>query len=85
MALYHVYAYREMRLCFPAIEADSPEEAADLARDLPISEASGPPEDCDGDTSACHVGMDASNHRWLVEFWEGDVEVTDSKSPTDER
>lgn len=54
---YHVHIYREMRLYFPGIEADSSEAAAELARNLPTADAAYT-EDCDGRTLAALVDLD---------------------------
>jgi hypothetical protein len=46
---YNVHIYREMRLYFPNIEADTPEAAAAIARDKPDDDADSINE-CNGDT-----------------------------------
>ena len=48
MTLYNVHIYREVRLMFENIEADTPEAAASIARDGLTSDADDI-EDCDGD------------------------------------
>ena len=47
MTLYNVHIYREMRLRFDAIEAESPEAAAAIARERTAEEAAQVAE-CDG-------------------------------------
>jgi hypothetical protein len=49
MATYNVHIYREMRLVFGGIEADTPEAAAAIARDKPDDDADSINE-CNGDT-----------------------------------
>ena len=39
MTIYNVHLYREMRLTFEAIEADTPDAATAIARDKPSSDA----------------------------------------------
>jgi hypothetical protein len=56
MTLYNVHIYREMRLYFPGIEADEPEQAAKTAADMPTGEAEYT-EDCDGDNFAALVDV----------------------------
>src|SRR5262245_50695858 len=46
---YNVHIYREMRLVFGGIEADTHEAAASIARDKPTEHADDI-ADCDGDT-----------------------------------
>lgn len=48
MTKYIVHIYREMRLSYTDIEADTPEDAAVAAADKPTSDADNI-EDCDGD------------------------------------
>jgi len=47
MTQYIVHIYREMRLIYEGIEAESPEAAAAIARDKPTDDADGL-EDCNG-------------------------------------
>jgi len=56
MTTYNVHIYREMRLMFEGIEADSPEAAASIARDKPASDADSI-DDCDGETFAALVDL----------------------------
>ncbi len=56
MTLYHVHIFREMRLYFPSIEADSPEAAAQAAAGRPTDEAAYS-EDCDGENLAALVDV----------------------------
>ena len=51
MTLYNVHIYREMRLLFTEIEAESPETAAAIAGDKLTSEAA-EIDECDGRTFA---------------------------------
>jgi hypothetical protein len=48
MTLYTVHLYREMRLTFERVEADTPEAAAAIARDR-LTEDADDIEDCDGE------------------------------------
>ena len=48
MTLYNVHIYREMRLLFGGIDAETPEAAALIARDKPTEEADSV-NDCNGD------------------------------------
>jgi hypothetical protein len=54
MTRYNVHIYREMKLRFDGIEADSSEAAANIARDR-LTEDADDIEPCDGDTSAALV------------------------------
>jgi hypothetical protein len=54
MTLFNVHIYREMRLRFDGIEADSPEAAAAIARQRTADDAS-IVEECDGITLAALV------------------------------
>jgi hypothetical protein len=56
MTLYNVHINREMRLTFERIEADTPEAAAQIARERP-SEDADDFEDCDGETFAALVDV----------------------------
>jgi hypothetical protein len=56
MMTYNVHIYREMRLVFGGIEADSPEAAASIARDKPTEHADDI-ADCDGETFAALVDV----------------------------
>jgi hypothetical protein len=68
MTTYTVHIYREMRLVFEGIEADSLEAAAAIARDMPTGDA----DDiysCDGDTFYACVDVqgdeDYEQSRWI--------------------
>jgi hypothetical protein len=53
MTTYNVHIFREMRLVYGGIEADTHEVAAAIARDKPTDQADSI-DDCDGETSyAC--------------------------------
>jgi hypothetical protein len=54
MTTYNVHIYREMRLTFQGIEAETPNVAASIARDKPTSDADDI-NDCEGITLAAHV------------------------------
>jgi hypothetical protein len=56
MTQYIVHIYREMRLTFADIEADTPEAAAALARDK-TTDQSDNIEDCDGDDLSALVDL----------------------------
>jgi hypothetical protein len=68
--LYHVHIYREMRLYFPGIEADSPEHAARIAREKPTHDAEYT-EDCDGQNLSALVdvaGDSVFEHSVTIDF-----------------
>lgn len=56
MTIFNVHLYREMRLGFGGIEADTHEAAAVIARDKPTAEADSI-DDCAGETFAAVVGV----------------------------
>jgi hypothetical protein len=56
MTQFNVYLYREMRLRFAGIEADTPEDAAALARDKPTGDADDI-EDCNGEDLAALIDV----------------------------
>ena len=56
MTLYNVHIYREMKLRFDAIEAGSPEAAANIARDG-LTEDADDMEPCDGETFSALVDV----------------------------
>lgn len=56
MTLYNVHIYREMRLYFPGVEADTPEEAARIAADK-LTEEAKYTEDCDGENLSALVDV----------------------------
>ena len=56
MTIFNVHIYREMRLVYEGIEADSHEAAAAIARDKPTGDADGI-DDCDGETFAALVDV----------------------------
>lgn len=57
MPTYNVHIYREMRLYYPGVEADTPEHAAEFASDLSTDMAAFC-DDCDGQTLAALVDLD---------------------------
>ena len=56
MTKYIVHLYREMRLSYADIEADTPEAAAAIARDRPTGDADDI-EDCEGENLAALVDV----------------------------
>jgi len=56
MTNYTVHIYREMRLVYEGIDADTPEAAASIARDKPTSEADGI-DDCEGENLSALVDV----------------------------
>ena len=66
MTIYNVHIYRELRLVYSGIEADTHEAAAAIARDRDTEEADSI-DDCDGDTFAALVDV------------EGDEDYTESR------
>ena len=64
MTLYNVHLYREMRLVFEGISAETPEAAAAIARDKPTDE-SVEIADCEGETLSALVDVDGGENRTL--------------------
>jgi hypothetical protein len=60
MTSYNVHIYREMRLFFPGIEADSHEAAAEKARDLLTADAE-EIDDCDGESLSALVDVEGDD------------------------
>jgi hypothetical protein len=56
MTIHNVHIYREMRLRFDGIKADTPEAAAEKAKDMLLQDADDFDE-CDGETFAALVDM----------------------------
>jgi len=56
MTLYNVHIYREMRLVYDGITADTPEAAAAIARDQPTGDAV-EIDDCEGETLSALVDV----------------------------
>jgi len=56
MTLYNLHIYREMRLFFQGIEAETPEAAARIARDG-LTEDADDIEDCDGEDLAALIDV----------------------------
>ena len=54
MTIHNIHIYREMRLVFAGIEADTPQQAAKIAYERTTSEADRV-EDCEGDSLAAVV------------------------------
>ena len=68
--IYNVHIYREMRLVYGGIEANSHEEAAAIARDRLTDDADSI-EDCDGETMAALVdvqGDEDYRHSRAIDF-----------------
>jgi hypothetical protein len=57
MTTYNVSIFREMRLAFGGIEADSHEAAAAIARAKPTDQADSIDDECDGETLAALVDV----------------------------
>jgi hypothetical protein len=57
MTKYNVHIYREMKLVFQDIEAESPQQAAETCREFPEEAACGAAVDCDGETFAALVDV----------------------------
>ncbi len=68
MTIYNVHIYREMRLFFGNIEADSLEAAASIGRDKPTDQADSI-DDCEGETFYACVdvqgGEEYEQSRWI--------------------
>ena len=56
MTIYNVHIYREMRLTYADIEADTPEAAAAIAAEKPTDDADNI-EDCEGETLSALVDV----------------------------
>ena len=56
MTIYNVHIYREMRLRFDGIEAESPDQAAEKARDLHFDDADDW-SDCEGESLAALIDV----------------------------
>jgi hypothetical protein len=56
MPTYNVHLYREMRLFFPGVEADTAEEAAKIVAEKASEEAAST-EDCEGESVAALVDL----------------------------
>jgi hypothetical protein len=70
MTLYNVHIYREMRLKYERIEADTPEAAATIARDK-LTDDADLIDDCDGETFAALVdviGDEQFEHSVTIDF-----------------
>jgi hypothetical protein len=75
MSSYNVHIYREMRLVFGNINAETPQAAALIARDIPTSEAD-EIDDCEGESFAAlvdEIGDEAEERSVTIEF-EGESE-----------
>jgi len=70
MTTFNVHIYREMRLFYPGIEAETHEAAAGIARDRPTDKAASIDE-CDGETLAALVdlaGDEDYRHSQAIDF-----------------
>ena len=71
MNLYNVHIFREMRLFFPAIEADTPKEAARMAAEKLTDEAETIDDECDGENLAALVDVvydDGFDQSVMIDF-----------------
>jgi hypothetical protein len=84
MTKYNVHIYREMRLTFEGIEADSPEEAAHLARELSTEQAVSI-DDCDGENLAALVDVVGDEHYENSRTFEFQGECARAKAATPEK
>ena len=72
MTNYNVHLYREMRLVFDGIEAETPETAAAIARDMQTRDAV-EIDDCEGMTLSALVDVDGDadyEHSVIIDFEE---------------
>ena len=70
MTIYNVHIYREMKLRFDGIEADTPEAAAMIARDR-LTEDADDIEDCSGEDLGALIdiaGDDDYEHSVSIDF-----------------
>ena len=70
MTTYNVHVYREMRLVFGGIEAETPEAATAIARDK-LTEEADSIDDCEGETLAALVdvaGDEAFEQSRIIDF-----------------
>jgi hypothetical protein len=67
MTTYNVHLYREMRLYFPSVEAESHEAAAEFARQQPTDRAQ-QIKDCDGNDHGALVDVDADADHILTKL-----------------
>jgi hypothetical protein len=70
MNTFNVHIYREMRLYFPSITANTPEEAAQIAAEKLTTDAEYT-DDCDGETFAALVdvvGDEEYKHSRMIDF-----------------
>lgn len=83
MTLFNVHIYREMRLRFDGIEADSPEAAAAIARKRAAEDAS-IVEECDGTTLAAvvdEVGDEEYERSVTIDFEQDTRSGPDRRDP----
>src|ERR1700722_13000569 len=81
MTLYNVHIYRETKLRFDGIEADSPEGAANIARDG-LTEDADDMDECDGETSAALVDVVGDEHFTQSRLIEFDPPGNTAEKPT---
>ena len=67
MTLYNVHIYREMRLVYEGISAETPEAAAAIARDKPTDD-SVEIDDCEGETLSALVDVDGDEEHEQSRF-----------------
>jgi hypothetical protein len=72
--LYNVHLYREMRLYFQDIKADSPQQAAEFCREFDCDMAAGEALDCDGETFGALVDLqgDFDHSQSVIVDFEGE-------------
>lgn len=83
MTLYNVHIYREMRLRFDDIEADTPEAAAAIARERTAEDAS-IVDECDGLTRAAlvdEIGDEEYERSVTIEFAQDPRPAPDGRDP----
>jgi hypothetical protein len=78
---YNVHIYREMRLVFGGIEADTPEAAASIARDKPTGEADSI-DDCEGETLSALVDVQGDEDYEDSQFIDFDEERLRKVAPS---
>jgi hypothetical protein len=75
MPIYNVHIYREMRLAFSGVEAESHEAAATIARDRPTDLADAI-EDCEGETTGALVDVQGDEEYSLSKLIDFESERT---------
>jgi hypothetical protein len=72
--LYNVHLYREMRLYYQDIQAESPQQAAEFCREFTCEMAAGEALDCDGETFGALVDLqgDVDHFQSVMVDFEGE-------------